>query len=128
MADRQTVARRMTFYFVLPVAGPVFFVVGLRQALTGRGAGDARRGVPRSNDVRRHSLLVAVGLAAAFAFASWAWLYWALPPNEPGERLAIALLVGDLVSSLVLFPWVVISAYISQRITESATRRRRETR
>jgi len=37
MADRQDVARRVTFYLVLPVAGPVFFVVGLRQALTSGG-------------------------------------------------------------------------------------------
>jgi hypothetical protein len=125
MADRQDVARQMTLYLVLPVAGPVFFVVSLRQVLTGRGAGDALRGVPRSNDVRRHSLLFAVGLAAAFAFASWAWRHWALPPDEPGERLAMALLVGDLVSSLAMFPWAVISADISQLIAGSAARRRR---
>jgi len=116
--------RTVIFYFVLPVAGPVFFVVGLRQALTGRGVGDAQRGTPPSNDVRRHSLLLAVGLAAAFAFVSWAWLRWALPPHEPGERIAVALLVGDVFSSLVLFPWVVISAYISQRMDRSAHRPR----
>jgi hypothetical protein len=125
MADRQDVARQVTFYLVLPVAGPVFFVVGLQQALTGRRAGDALRGDPRSNDVRCHSLLFAVGLAATFVLASWAWLYWSLPPAEPGERLAVALIVGDLVSSLVMFPWVVISAEISQRIAGSANRGRR---
>ena len=124
MTDRQAVARRMRFYFVLPVAGPVFFVVGLRQALTGRGAGDALRGVPPSNDIRRHSLLFALGLAAAFAVASWAWLHWALPPHEPAGRIAVALIVGDAASSLVMLPWAVISADISQRIDRSASRRR----
>jgi hypothetical protein len=125
MADRQDVARQVTFYLAMPVADPVFFVVALRQALKGRSAGGALRDVPRSNDVRRHSLLFAVGLASTFAFASWAWLYWALPPDEPADRLVMALIVGDLASSLVMFSRVVISAGISQRISESVTRRRR---
>ncbi len=119
MADRRPVARKAAFYFVLPVAGPVFPMVSLCQALTGRVAGDAQPRVPPSKDVRRHSLLVAAGLVAAIALASWAWLHWALPPRDPGERFGVALLAGDLFSLLVLIPWVVIAADISQRLGRS---------
>lgn len=125
--DRQAIARRRLL-LLWPVFGPVFFAVGLRQTVAGRGAGDAAQGVPRSNAVRRQSLLFAVGLAAAFALASWAWIHWALPPHGSVGRIVASLVAGDLASSLVFWPWVVISADISQRLEAWAHRGRSDTR
>lgn len=125
--DRDAIARRRLL-LLWPVFGPIFFVVGLRQAVAGRGAGDAAQGVARSNVVRRHSLLFAVGLAAAFVLGAWAWLRWALPPRSAEGRIVASLVAGDLVSSFVFWPWVLISADISKRIDDWARRIRSKTR
>lgn len=97
---------------VLPVIGPVFIVVSLRQALTGSIAGDTSGSLPPSA-IRRDSLVFAAGLAMAFAATSAAWLALALPPRNTVERIVAAVLAGNFVSSLAFWPWLLITASIN---------------
>ncbi|WP_034262184.1 hypothetical protein [Actinospica robiniae] len=90
----------------VPFVGPIFAVVGFRQAFTGRSR-DSTSGTDKFAAADRWgSLVLALGLAAVFTVVCWGWMALALPPRALGARVVAAVLVADLASSVFFWPWM----------------------
>lgn len=92
-------------FLSMPFLGPIFAVVGLRQAVTGRHSDSQSRAGRVAAADRSGSLVLALGPVAVFAVVCWGWMAMALPPRTLGGRMVAAVLVADLASSVFFWPW-----------------------
>ncbi|SEG64237.1 hypothetical protein SAMN05216223_107242 [Actinacidiphila yanglinensis] len=115
-------------FVTAPVWGPVFIVVGVRDLLRlvpGTGRPIDGGSAPRQGHVVGFGLFVTVGLSAIFTAMLVSWLAFDLPPEGPA-RVPVALVAASLVSSLLFFPVVVISASLDMGVVERRARRASE--